>query len=126
MKLELANFFLDRVSMYVAPYQAASGTKDERNWSFEFESGKLQLGAKKREPCGIQHNARHQYPSFWSGRDIAGRYNRSLTTFGTWVMLCQGFLPAATLASRNERRRGANKSDQTFLPASLQKSFVHF
>lgn len=25
-----------------------------------------------------------------------------MITFGTWVMLCQGFLPAVTLASRNE------------------------
>src|SRR2546423_8338144 len=92
------------ISFSTVSYQAASGTKDEGNWSFKFESGKLQLGAQGARPCGIQHNARHQYPSFRSGRDIAGRCNISMTTFGTWVMLCQGFLPAATLASRNERQ----------------------
>jgi len=59
MKLELANFVLDRVSMYVAPIRQPQVQKHERNWSFKFESGKLQLGPKKREPCGIQHNARH-------------------------------------------------------------------
>jgi hypothetical protein len=64
-------------------------------------SGKLLLGAKG-EAMRDTTECTSSISQLPQSRDIAGRCNTLMITFGTWVMLCQGFLPAATLASRNE------------------------
>src|SRR3954454_8750667 len=103
MKSELANCILDRVSMYVAPIRQPPVRKGneahERNWSFNFESGELLLGAR-----GENHAAQQTKCTSSISRDIAGRCNTSMLPSCTWAIALVRLpnVTAATLTSRNE------------------------